>query len=156
MTWHPHESQITQISQDYTLPAGLAPQVLFKGVEAHVTLRAARRAGAWWGFQSRTERPSLEGHINFWGNHRPIMFVFIFLGHFQRFFWNQLPNLCFLVLYWILGDGRWCITSENERFDLQQWGLKFEVTKLESGIEAKQLGLKQQRALLTSWTKNWQ
>jgi hypothetical protein len=148
MTWHPHESQI---SQDYTLPAGLAPQVLFKGVEAHVTLRAARRAG---GVFKRPSNP-LEGHI-FSGKSSSNHVRFYFIGTFPAFFWNQLPNLCFLVLYWILGDGRWFITSENERFNLQQWRLKFEVTKLESVIEAKQLGLKQQRVLLTYCTKNWE
>lgn len=151
MTWHPHESQI---SQDYTLPAGLAPQVLFKGVEAHVTLRAARRAGA-KGFSVATERPFRRPY-KFLGKSSSNHVRFYFVGTFPAFFWNQLPNLCFLVLYWILGDGRWFITSENERFDLQQWGLKFEVTKLESVIEAKQLGLKQQRVLLTSCTKNWE
>eukprot|EP00434_Breviolum_minutum_P026143 symbB.v1.2.023115.t1/scaffold2083.1/size104221/5 len=36
-TFHP--------SQDYTLPAGLAPQVLFEGLEAHVTLRAEQLEG---------------------------------------------------------------------------------------------------------------
>ena len=34
------------VSQDYTLPAGLAPQVLFEGLEAHVTLRAEQLEGA--------------------------------------------------------------------------------------------------------------
>eukprot|EP00435_Cladocopium_sp_Y103_P016610 s1020_g4.t1 len=61
---------------DYTLPSGLAPQVLFEGVEAHVTLRAARRAGNALGalWQGRTFFISLRspdvvpaedrGHLN--------------------------------------------------------------------------------------------
>ena len=43
-------------SQVYTLPAGLAPEVVFQGVEGHVTLRSKRMAGNAMGaeWQGRT------------------------------------------------------------------------------------------------------
>ena len=129
---HPWKSPSgpSDFSQDYTLPSGLAPQVLFKGLEAHVTLRAAPTAGAHFLFF---------GDVFVGGNHGPNMFFFFnfFWDMSSVIFWTSDSKIC-VLLVWILEN-----TSENERFDLQQWRLKFEVTKMESGIEARQLGLKQ-------------
>ena len=69
-----------------------------------------------------------------WSKH---VFLIFFWDMSSVIFWTSDSKIC-VLLVWILEN-----TSENERFDLQQWRLKFEVTKMESGIEARQLGLKQ-------------
>jgi hypothetical protein len=68
--------------------------VLFKGVEAHVTLRAARRAG---GVFKRPSNP-LEGHI-FSGKSSSNHVRFYFIGTFPAFFFEISFQICVFWFY---------------------------------------------------------